>query len=116
MNRPCIRGLKAFKKGCPEKAWNGSDGCPAWKEYTIPQTDGKPIILRDCIDGLSEHWRFEALKLLEGNQKATESFRNGMCESAPDGKVYPKMDRAVLGLVEILQTEQRKRLEQNVRT
>jgi hypothetical protein len=90
MNRPCIRGLKEFRKGCPEKHWDGNSGCPAWKEYTVPQEGGKPILIKDCIDCLSEHWQFEAVKLLEGNQQATESFRNGMCQTGPDGKTYPK--------------------------
>jgi|FLOH01.1.fsa_nt_gi hypothetical protein len=108
MNRPCIRGLSVFKKGCPEKYWDGSGGCPAWKEYTIPSEGGKPIIIKDCIDVLKEHWQFESLKLLEGNQKATESFRNGMCEEV-DGRVYPKMDRAIISLMSIIQREQEDR-------
>jgi hypothetical protein len=103
MNRPCIRDLKPFKKGCPEKCWDKVSGCPAWKEYTVPGEAGKPpVILKDCIDNLSENWQFEALKLLEGNQQATETFRNGMCETV-GGKVVPKMDRAVLSLVSTIQ-------------
>ena len=108
--RPCIRGLKDFNKnGCPEKYWDKAtgEGCPAWKEYTISTAEeGKPPrIIKDCIDVLAEYWSFEALKMLEGNQRATESFRNGMCESGPDGKVYPKMDRAVIELVSMLQSQ-----------
>ncbi len=55
--RPCIRGLKEFQKsGCPEKHWDGKEGCPAWKEYTIPGGEGKPpVIMKDCIDMLSEY-------------------------------------------------------------
>jgi hypothetical protein len=99
--RPCIRNLDRFKKtGCPEKYWDGHSGCPAWKEYTIPGEDGqKPQVIKDCIDCLSEHWQFEALRLLEGNQRATESFRNGMCEQGPDGRVYPKADLAMISLL-----------------
>ena len=103
MNRPCIRDLKPFKKGCPEKCWDGNLGCPAWKEYTI-QSEGKPIIMKDCIDNLSERWQFEALRLLEGNQQATESFRNGMCEEV-QGKVVPKIDRASLSLLNIIKQQ-----------
>lgn len=100
MNRPCIRGLKVFKKGCPEKFWDGKEGCPAWKEYTIPQEGGNPpVVIKDCIDILSEFWQHEALKLLEGNQRATEHFRNDMCETGPDGKVYPKADIGTLTVV-----------------
>jgi hypothetical protein len=108
--RPCIRGLKDFQKsGCPEKHWDGQDGCPAWKEYTVPGEPSKPPkIIKDCIDCLSEHWQFEALKMLEGNQMATESFRNCMCEEVA-GQVVPKMDRAVMELVSILQREKEDR-------
>ncbi len=109
MNRPCIRGLKEFKKGCPEKYWDGKSGCPAWKEYTIPGDNGqKPCVIKDCIDCLSEHWQFEALKLLEGNQKATESFRNGMCQTGPDGKDYPKPDPGTLSLLRLVQENTRR--------
>jgi len=102
MNRPCIRGLKEFKKGCPEKCWDKLSGCPAWKEYTVPGEHGKPpVILKDCIDNLSEHWQFEALRLLESNQQATETFRNGMCETV-NGKTVPKMDRASLSLLNVI--------------
>jgi len=102
--RPCIRGLQVFQKsGCPEKCWDrvNGKGCPAWKEYTIVNEKGKPIILKDCIDGLTEHWSFEALKLIEGTQVATESLRNGMCEEI-DGKVYPKPDQIMLSFMNIL--------------
>ena len=107
MNRPCIRGLREFKKGCPEKYWDGNSGCPAWKEYTVTNDGGKPIIIKDCIDMLTEHWSFEALKLLEGNQQATETFRNGMCETASDGKVYPKVDRAIVSLLGVIKNQRR---------
>ncbi|MCG8551841.1 MAG: hypothetical protein MI799_15670 [Desulfobacterales bacterium] len=100
--RPCIRGLRRFEKlGCPEKAWarETGEGCPAWKEYTIPGEEGKPpIVIKDCIDSLSEHWKFESLKLLEGNQVATESLRNGMCEQGPGGEVVPKLNRGLMSL------------------
>lgn len=102
--RTCIKGLPDFKNGCPEKHGVYPDGCPAWKEYTVSQDNHNgPVVIRDCVDVLKERWQFEALKLLEGNQRATESFRNGMCETAKDGQVYPKVDRAVLELVLFLQ-------------
>jgi len=102
--RPCIRGLECFRKtGCPQSYWTPAtpEGCPAWKEYTVPTDGGKPIMIKDCIDMLSEHWQFEALKLLEGNQQATESFRNGMCEVSPDGKVVPKSPFATVALLNV---------------
>ncbi|WP_320040750.1 hypothetical protein [uncultured Desulfobacter sp.] len=107
--RPCIRGLKRFEKcGCPEKYFDPAtgEGCPAWKEYTIPGApDEMPNIIKDCIDCLSEHWRFESLKLLEGNQVATESLRNGICEEGPDGFVCPKPNRDVLALAAAINAE-----------
>lgn len=105
--RPCIRGLREFKKGCPEKYWDGSEGCPAWREYAIPTVEkGKPPrIIKDCIDCLSEHWQFEALKGLEGNQKTSESFRNGMCENI-NGKIYPKVGRGILEVMKVMQKQQ----------
>lgn len=105
--RPCRYSTKKFQpKGCPEKSWDRvtGEGCPYWKEYNIPTENGKPVIVRDCIDCLSELWAFKALGLLEGNQVATESFRNGMCETGPDNKVYPK---ASLGFAAMVNTVQR---------
>ncbi|MCP3686566.1 MAG: hypothetical protein GY861_28340 [bacterium] len=107
IKRPCIRGLKEFSKGgCPEKGYDKVDGsgCPAWKEYTIPppcKSKG-PITLKDCIDGLSEYWQFEALKLLEGNQAATESFRNNM--STATG---PKPDPALVHIATMMENQQK---------
>ncbi len=100
--RPCIRNIDKFKRcGCPEKHWDRStgEGCPAWKEYTIPGDEGrKPIIIKDCIDCLSEHWKFVSLKLLEGNQVSIESMRNGLCEQDNDGRIVPKANKGLLAL------------------
>lgn len=107
---PCTQGIKCFdKSGCPEKVFEraSGEGCPAWKEYTIP-ADGehvKPIILKGCAHLLKEHWAFEALKLIEGNQRATESLRNGMCEQDPNGHVVPKTNRDILALAAVINKE-----------
>lgn len=119
-NPPCTgsNDKTLLKNGCPEKFWDGQEGCPKWKEYTQPGKPGEPpIVIKGCTDILMEHWQFEALKMLEGNQQATESFRNGMCEEV-DGQVVPKMDRAVIGLVSILQRgkEDRQLLDQAGKT
>lgn len=101
MKRPCIRGLKEFKKGCPEKAWDGNSGCPAWKEYTIPGQGGNaPFILKDCVDCTSEYWQIEALKLLEGNQVAIETFRNNM---STEGS--PKPDPALMKIATLMENK-----------
>lgn len=105
-NPPCLRKLDRFRKsGCPRAEWDGSEGCEAWKTRNVPKDANNPTGVKSaCIDILSEKWRYESLKLLEGNQQATESFRNGMCEEV-DGQSVPKMDRAILGLVGILRRQ-----------
>lgn len=111
--QPCIRGLKEFRTtGCPREAWDKKTGtgCPAWREYYQKLPDGsKRLMAKDCIDLLSEFWLHELLKTNETVIKTTESFRDGMCEAVDDGRVVPKMDRAVLGLVSILQREKEDR-------
>ncbi len=103
-NPPCTGSQdKGFlKNGCPEKYWDGQSGCPKWKEYTQPGESGKsPAIIKGCTDILLEHWQFEALKMLEGNQQATESFRNGMCETI-NGVTQPKLNAGDEALLTIL--------------
>lgn len=104
--RPCIRGLKRFeKKGCPEKAWNGTEGCPAWREMIIP-TRANPLQKENraqCLDEWYFDFQWAALGLLEGNQAATESFRNNM--STPDGQ--PKPDPAAVELIRLIHTNRR---------
>ncbi len=63
------------------------------------------------MDLISFDYQLEMLRLLEGNQQATESFRNGMVENV-DGKVCPKMDRATIALVNILEEERQNRFLQ----
>jgi hypothetical protein len=105
---PCIRGIV---KHCPQKSWDGSEGCPAWIEMTIA-TKGDPLkkeIRKQCIDLWQHDFSLAALGLLEGNQQATESFRNNMTTS--DGR--PKPDPALLKLVQLL--EIRKQIDTEAR-
>ncbi len=123
---PCIRNLKRFEhKGCPEKLWDGEDGCPCWIEMSIgtrKDPDDKKI-RKQCLDKWMWQFNWSMLGLLEGNQEAVESFRNGMVENGPDGKTYPKPDPAVVELLKIyhnleerqkliFEHESRKRIEQ----
>ena len=75
---PCIRNLKEFKKGCPQRKWDGESGCPAWIEMPVA-TKGNPQhkeIKGQCIDIWMWEFQWAALGSLEGNQQATEGNRN----------------------------------------
>ncbi|BBO74384.1 hypothetical protein DSCW_18010 [Desulfosarcina widdelii] len=112
---PCIRGLKEFKKGCPQRSWNGEDGCPAWVEADLKAKDGGNVRVAECLDLYRArlHWHTNALLL--GNQQATESFRNNMTETDHNGNGRPKPDPAVMALIGVLDDMQksRKLIEQN---
>lgn len=100
MKAPCIRNLKAFEKGCPSRPWDGEGGCPCWIEIPVA-TQGDPKkkeIKRQCIDLWLFEFQWAMLGLLEGNQQATESFRNGMLEVCKDGETRPKPDQGILAL------------------
>lgn len=79
MNPPCIRGLKRFeKKGCPQKGWDGKEGCPAWKELVVASRDNplKKEIQKKCIDLWLWEFQWAGMGQREGLQQATESNRN----------------------------------------
>lgn len=109
---PCIRNLKAFKNGCPEIGWDGKNGCSAWIEvpYVSDNPDDPPVIIKSCIDIVTFDINLKMLKLLAGNQQATESLRNGLCEDV-GGKTEPKPDKAVTHLLYLLTQSHNKRLE-----
>jgi len=76
---PCIRGLPAFKKGCPQRVWSerNPDGCPAWVETRMPTKGGTEFIeIAECLDAYRVRLQFDTNRLLEGNAQAVESFRN----------------------------------------
>ena len=97
---PCIRNLTRFKKGCPKKGWDGNEGCSAWIEMTAPDPDNpmKKIIDKGCLDTMSFKIQYTQLQLLEGNQKAIESFRNGMVQEDENGKTAPKINPNIAAL------------------
>ena len=121
MNSPCIRNLERFKKkGCPQKIWDGKEGCPCWIEMPVSNRENpeKKEIKKNCIDLWQFDFQWAMLGLLEGNQQATESFRNGMVQTGEDGKDYPKPDPGVIQLYKLfddMRNEQRIVLEHETR-
>ncbi len=103
MKPPCIRGLKVFKDGCPQKMWDGEEGCSAWVEMTYESDDPAQatIIIKACLDIVTFDLQLKAMKLLEGNQLATEGLKNGLCEVI-DGKTEPKPNVASTQLMQLL--------------
>ena len=79
MNKPpCIRGLNHFKKGCPQRPWDGEEGCPAWIELSVTSR-GNPLqreIKKQCLDLWTWEFQWASLGVGEGIQQATESSRN----------------------------------------
>jgi hypothetical protein len=108
---PCIRNLKAFKDGCPGCSWDGEEGCLAWVEMPYDNEDPSkpPVIVKACIDLVSFDIQLKMLRLLEGNQQATESLRNGLCETV-DGKIVPKPDPAATHLIMLLTNSHNKKM------
>ena len=100
---PCIRGLIAFKKGCPQRSWNGEDGCPAWVEVEMKSKNGEKITIKECLDLHMARLHFGTNMLLEGNQQAIETFRNNM---SIEGS--PKPDPAILALANIIDSSQKR--------
>lgn len=99
---PCIRNLEKFKKsGCPEKQWDGEEGCPAWIELSVADRDNstKREVKKQCLDKWLWEFNWAMLGLLEGNQQAIETFRNGMVQTTDDGQVVPRPDPAVVSLL-----------------
>jgi len=108
-NPPCVRGLKPFeKRGCPQRSWDGDGGCPCWIEMSV-SIRGDPMkkeIKKQCIDRWTWEFQWATLGLLEGNQKAVESFRNGMIETGSDNKDRPKPDPAMAALIGVIRDAQ----------
>lgn len=114
--KPCIRDLKMFRKsGCPEKEWDGKEGCPAWKQLIISSRENpqKKEVKSQCIDLWMFELQWASLGVMEGNQQATESFRNGMIYMSQDGKLYPKSDPALVALLQMAyeNKEEQKKLQ-----
>ena len=102
---PCIRGIQAFKKGCPQRAFTDRDpdGCPAWIELSMPTKGGTDSIkISECVDLYKARLQFDSNRLLEGNVQAIESFRNNM--STDRG---PRPDPAMVRMVEFIQATAR---------
>ena len=109
---PCIRGLKQFKKGCPQREWNGVDGCPGWITRPIVTkdnpTEARPA--NECIDLYMARLQWDTNALLEGNQQAVESFRNGMLEmDTEERRFLPRTSMGVKILVNLIEEEMKAR-------
>jgi len=115
-NPPCIRNLDVFKKtGCPQKCWDGEEGCSAWIEMTVgtPDNPNKPLLKKMCIDLWQFDFSVSTLGVLEGNQRATESFRNGMVEVDSSGQMRPKADPAIMTLLQMVHDQiQKKQIQE----
>ena len=96
--QPCIRGIQAFRKGCPMRPWNGEDGCPAWIEMEMQDKSGNRVLIKECLDLYMARLHYSTNALLEGNQQAVESFRNNMTTAKG-----PKPDPAVLRLLQVVE-------------
>jgi len=95
MKPPCIRALPQFKKsGCPERPWDGQQGCTAWKEMSVA-SKGNPKqreIKKQCIDLWQFEFAWATLGSLEGVQIATEGNRNmtAMLSLVGAGRMKPE--------------------------
>jgi hypothetical protein len=103
--KPCIRGLREFKRGCPE----GGE-CPAWITRTVP-TRTNPAVgetISQCLDiwMLTVNW--DTNKLLEGVAQAIESFRNNMTE-VTEGGSFPKTSRGMAHLINMVEKQMENR-------
>ena len=110
---PCIRGLKEFKSGCPQKSWDGEEGCPCWIELSV-SARGDPLkkeVRKQCLDLWLWEFQWAMMGLLEGNQQAVESFRNGMLDVDSNGKNQPKPDPAVVVLLNLIKNTQQRQIE-----
>lgn len=110
---PCIRDIYKFRKtGCPQQMWDGEAGCTAWLEMTYVNDDASkgPIIVKACLDMVTLDINLKMLRLLEGNQHAVESLRNGLCEDV-NGRTEPKADPGVVHLMQLLTMSHNKLLD-----
>ena len=103
---PCLRNLHQFRKGCPQREWNGEDGCTAWIDVHLPTKGGNETIhVKECLDLHMARLVFHTNCLLEGNQQAMETFRNGMVEQDSNGNIRPKSSPAELALYHAVQKQ-----------
>lgn len=111
---PCIRNLDKFRKlGCPEKQWDGEEGCTCWIELDVAmrKDPDERKIKRQCLDMWLWEFNWSMLGLLEGNQRAVESFRNGMLQQGPNAEFFPKPDPATVALLSLFKKlEEKQRL------
>lgn len=105
MKPPCTRNIKQFEKdGCPQREFNSEDGtgCPLWLELEVPTRENPQVREKQkkCLDLWFFTLQWSMLGYLEGNQAATESFRNAMCEIDPEGGARPKSTHIIVDMVQ----------------
>ena len=110
---PCVRDLKMFRRsGCPQKEWDGEEGCPMWKEMSVGTRENpqKKEVRKQCIDVWQFDFSWAMLGLLEGNQQAIETFRNGMIYQDESGNLQPKPDPTTLALAHVINVASENRI------
>jgi len=76
---PCIRNIDKFKKtGCPQKSWDGEEGCTAWIELAFANRDNpeKRELKKQCIDVWMFEFQWATLGETERVGQAVEGNRN----------------------------------------
>jgi len=99
---PCIRGLDCFKKsGCPEREWNGEEGCPAWIELPTAKKSNplEKEIRKQCIDKWSFDFHWASVGLMESVAQGGDQLRNGLLMKDDQGQLIPKPDMVMYSIL-----------------
>ena len=115
---PCIRNLEAFKKkGCPEKSWNGEEGCSCWIEMPVAER-GNPLkteIRKQCLDKWLFDFQWASLGLAEANVKGAEQLRNGLLMEDASGHLVPKPDMVMCSVLKAAFNPNRKAIQNDAK-
>jgi len=99
---PCIKNLFAFRKaGCPEKAWDGEEGCPCWIEL-VSSNKSNPLekeVKKQCMDKWLFDFQWASVGLAEANAQGQEQLRNGLLMKDENGQMVPKPDMVMYNIL-----------------